>query len=69
VTQSWALDLEHFPGVGRPFHPLYHHRHRPGTILVPLPPLQSIEAVTYIDAVGAQQTVDPADYIVHLARA
>ena len=34
------------------------------TILLPLPPVQSVEAVTYVDLAGATQTLDPGDYVL-----
>lgn len=33
-------------------------------LVLPLPPLQSVESITYIDRNGATQTLSPADYIV-----
>jgi hypothetical protein len=39
------------------------HRHRHG-IVIPLPPLQSVTSVNYIDTDGVNQTVDPATYLV-----
>jgi uncharacterized phiE125 gp8 family phage protein len=52
ATQRWALDLDGFPVCG--------------PIEIPLSPLQSIEAVTYVDTAGNTQTLDPSDYIVHV---
>lgn len=48
VTQSWKLVLDAFPTE----------------IAVPLPPCQSVESITYLDASGAAQTLDPAKYQV-----
>jgi len=48
VTQTWQLKLHWFPW----------------RIRLPLPPLQSVSAITYVDTAGAVQTVDAADYIV-----
>jgi uncharacterized phiE125 gp8 family phage protein len=67
VTQKWALDLDAFPnwrdhGFCPPGHRGWHTR----PIEVPLPPLVSVDAFTYVDEAGATQTVDPASYIVHL---
>lgn len=50
VTQSWRLILDCFPS---------------GAIKLPLPPLASVESITYIDADGAEQTLDTADYLVN----
>lgn len=49
VTQKWALILDAFPC---------------GSISLPLPPLQSVELISYIDANGATQTLAPGDYLV-----
>lgn len=35
---------------------------------IPLGPIDAISAVTYADADGARQTVDPADYVADLGR-
>lgn len=53
VTQKWALILDTFPACG--------------PITLPLPPLQSVEAIEYVDADGATQTLAPADYLVDKA--
>jgi uncharacterized phiE125 gp8 family phage protein len=45
---TWRLDLPEFPCV----------------IKVPLPPLQEVTEITYIDASGVEQTLDPAAYHV-----
>lgn len=49
VTQKWALILDRFPC---------------GSISLPLPPLQSVEEISYVDADGATQVLAPADYLV-----
>jgi hypothetical protein len=38
-------------------------RHRHG-IVIPLPPLQSVTSIKYIDTDGAEQTADPATYLL-----
>src|SRR4030067_2296692 len=43
VTQTWELVLDGFPTGG---------------IVVPMPPLQSVTSVKYIDTDGVQQTLD-----------
>jgi uncharacterized phiE125 gp8 family phage protein len=49
LKQSWALAIDFgFPRV----------------IKVPLPPLISVDSITYVDANGVQQTVDPSVYQV-----
>ena len=50
VTQTWALYLPCFPARRR--------------LRLPLPPLQSVTSIVFRDPDGAEQTVDPADYIV-----
>jgi uncharacterized phiE125 gp8 family phage protein len=52
VTQTWETRLDGFPcRYG-------------GRIEFPLPPLQSVEWIKYVDASGVVQTIDPADYVV-----
>lgn len=48
VTQTWDYNLDAFDG----------------DIVVPLPDLQSVTSVTYVDSAGATQTVSAADYTV-----
>jgi uncharacterized phiE125 gp8 family phage protein len=36
-------------------------------LVVPMPPTQSVDAVTYIDAAGDSKVMDPADYVVDTA--
>ena len=49
ITQTWELHLDWFPR---------------GAIRVPLPPLQSVTSITYIDTAGASQTLDASKYKV-----
>lgn len=49
VTQQWALILDAFPC---------------GSISLPLPPLQSVEEISYIDADGTTQVLAAGDYLV-----
>jgi uncharacterized phiE125 gp8 family phage protein len=51
LTQTWALVLSRFPYGCDP-------------LLMPRPPLQAIESITYIDADGAEQTWSSALYEV-----
>lgn len=59
MTQAWAYDLDDFP-----------RRRCRGrgdlAIEIPLPPLQSIESVTYWDTTGVQQTLEPSSYLDHV---
>jgi uncharacterized phiE125 gp8 family phage protein len=48
IRQTWRLTLDCFPVVFE----------------LPLPPLADVVSVEYVDPAGAQQTLDPADYIV-----
>lgn len=49
VAQSWRLTLDRFPA---------------SAIVVPFPPLATVEAVRYVDADFALQVLDPAAYVV-----
>ncbi|QXE85974.1 hypothetical protein KP003_16665 [Geomonas nitrogeniifigens] len=51
VTQVWELVLDGFPRGRDPLE-------------VPLPPLQSVESITYVDTTGAAQTLDASLYRV-----
>lgn len=56
VPQTWELRLDGFPGCwgwtgGE-------------AIDLPLPPLRSVEALTYLDTSGSSQTMPPEDYQV-----
>lgn len=52
-TQTWDLLLDCFPATS--------------AIGIPLPPLQSVTSVTYVDPDGATQTMPSGDYIVDTA--
>lgn len=52
VTQRWRLTRDAFPT---------------GAIVLPHPPLASVESVAYVDQDGALQVVPPADYVVRTA--
>ncbi len=52
ITQTWDLVLDCFPASSD------------CPILVPLPPLQSITSITYLDSNGASQTWAAIDYTV-----
>lgn len=61
ITQTWKLSLDHFP--------LYCERPevmwmRQFSIVVPLPPLQSVGSIQYVDGDGNLQTLDPSLYVV-----
>lgn len=49
VTQTWRLTLDTFPAWG---------------LVIPLPPLQSVSSITYVDNDGTTQTLDPSAYSV-----
>lgn len=50
AVQSWRLILDRFPR---------------GAILVPMPPLKSVEAITYTDTSGADHVLDESAYVVN----
>lgn len=53
MTQTWELVRDYFPAGG---------------IRVPLPPLQSVESITYIDEDGGEGVVPAEDYLVDTAQ-
>lgn len=53
ITQTWDLKLEDWPSGDE--------------LRIPLPPLQSVTSVKYLDQDGAESTMDSADYIVDTA--
>jgi uncharacterized phiE125 gp8 family phage protein len=52
LTQTWEMRIDQFPRSTR------------GRIEIPLPPLQSVTFVRYIDDTGSEATLDPALYTV-----
>lgn len=63
-TQQWRLTLDSFPGpslMGAPFGRAYSiPKH---AIVLERPPIQSVDAIRYIDTASAQQTMPTSDYI------
>lgn len=51
LTQEWTLTLDAFPCDGE-------------AIRIPRPPLQTVDAITYVDENGDTQTVPSDDYVV-----
>jgi uncharacterized phiE125 gp8 family phage protein len=51
ITQTWLYSLPAFP--------------RRGAIEIPLPPLQRVVEITYLDIDGQVQTLDASLYVVH----
>jgi uncharacterized phiE125 gp8 family phage protein len=49
ITQQWEMVLDGFP-LGR------------DAIKIPMPPLQSVDSITYLDPLGATQTMAPELY-------
>jgi uncharacterized phiE125 gp8 family phage protein len=56
LTQTWDLVLDRFPGPP-PYDASW-------SIIVPLPPLQSVLSITYLDSAGASIVLPPTDYVV-----
>jgi uncharacterized phiE125 gp8 family phage protein len=54
VTQRWRATFDRFPA---------------GALVLPHPPLTSVETVTYVDADGVVQTLALAEYVVRPAEA
>lgn len=54
VTSTFDLKLDAFPGSD-------------DVIEIPLPPLQSVTSITYLDGDGASQTMDSDDYVVDIS--
>jgi uncharacterized phiE125 gp8 family phage protein len=52
ITQTYEYTLDSFPYGYEPF------------IRLPLPPLQAVTSITYLDANGVTQTIAPANYQV-----
>ncbi len=52
ITQEWRVNLDSFPCSST------------SSILIPNPPLQTIDSVTYYDSSGTQQTWAASNYIV-----
>lgn len=48
VTQRWRYKIDYFPRI----------------IEMPMTPLRAVQAIKYLDDAGAEQTIDPALYIV-----
>lgn len=73
-TQTWDLVVNQFQGHAPPLEKGFYPRQyrdcgdRPygqsAGIPILLPPLQSVTSVKYLDTDGAQQTLDPATYVV-----
>jgi uncharacterized phiE125 gp8 family phage protein len=58
ITQVWEVGFSGFPcGAAGPYGRL-------GGIELPLPPLQTVDWVHYVDSAGATQTWDPTKYTV-----
>lgn len=75
LPQQWQLNLDHFPtytytGIINPSQrrdwPAYAGVWQGMTIALPKPTCISVDSITYFDAAGAPQTVDPSTYKVDL---
>lgn len=69
VSQTWRLDLEHFP-YPRGREPSPHFAFQLGFTGEPIRlrhgPVAAVESVKYYDFAGVQQTLDPAQYLTEL---
>ena len=67
-VQTWDMALDGFPGQGlaseRREGDFRQPRHRDRRIVVPLPPLRSVESVSYLDDDGEAVPMDPTLYRV-----
>jgi uncharacterized phiE125 gp8 family phage protein len=67
LTQTWRVTLDQFPCGGIAFEPHQYHTSRRSygdTILLPMPVLQSVTSITYVDGAGAVQTLPTSVYDV-----
>lgn len=62
VSQTWDLVLDRFPQAGD--RPDFVDAREAEAIIVPLPPLQSITHIKYVDTAGTTQTLAATDYTV-----
>ena len=62
ITQTWVMKLARFPCGGS--WSLSDFGYRMAAIEVPLPPLQSITSIVYLDRAGASQTLSASRYQV-----
>lgn len=60
MTQTWELALDRWP--------TWESRSRPDWIEIPLPPLQSVTSITYVDDAGATQTWASTNYQVDIRK-
>jgi uncharacterized phiE125 gp8 family phage protein len=64
ITATYGLQMDGFPTWFRPDVYRVTERREGTDILLPAPPLVSVQSITYLDGAGASQTVAAADYIV-----
>lgn len=60
LTQTWELKLDDFPGRDK----WKFSGWLDTAIILPLPPLQKVNSIKYIDANGDEQILDPSEYKV-----
>jgi uncharacterized phiE125 gp8 family phage protein len=63
ITATWDLKLDRFPWP-EDLSPWEQWRYPQGVIKVPLPPLQSVTSISYVDGNGATQVWASSEYIV-----
>jgi uncharacterized phiE125 gp8 family phage protein len=64
ITATYGLLLDRFPTWCRPDVYRVTERREGTDIIVPRPPLLSVDSITYLDTAGASQTVATSDYVV-----
>ena len=64
ITQTWRLTLDTFPysEYGMSQGQFYSQKYPGGAILLPLPPVQSLTSITYLDTLNATTTFSSANY-------
>jgi uncharacterized phiE125 gp8 family phage protein len=63
LTQTWRFTVDDF-FCGREWQQRKSGHHMMPRLRLPLPPLQSVTTVTYVDTTGTTQTLDPSTYRV-----
>lgn len=64
ITATYALLMDGFPTACRPDVYRVTERREGTDIVLPRPPLVSVQSITYLDEAGATQTVTASDYVL-----